>query len=121
MTEREKTVRSPEILFKGDYVNEFVWLYMSLMQLKRKEISMEYFEDLCHTNPNKKEAVFVRKFMERYEGMPIPQMYAEKITKLDALVDEINPLIRKFFISKDDKDRDELMELAEKGIKEIKS
>lgn len=117
-SEFEKYARSPEGLFKGDYINAFLGLDFNLRDLKSGHITQDYFIDLYK---NRFTGNPVLKFSERYKDTPIPQMYAEKIKKLDALIDEITPLFNKFLVSKDDNDRNKLIELTEKGIKEIKS
>lgn len=119
MSEHEKKFTSPEGLFKGDYVNEFAWLYTSLRQLAANQITMEDFVDFCKKSVQD-NSVFVRKFSEAYKNTPIPQMYAERIKNLDIFVDEVNPLVNKFLISKDDKDRNELVELVTKMVREVK-
>lgn len=119
MSEWENNLRSPEGLFKGDYINEFAWLYTSLKQLAADNITVDDFVVFCKMSIQDK-GVFVRKFSETYKNTSIPQMYAERIKNLDAFVDEVNPLINKFLISKDDKDRNELTELVTKMVHEVK-
>ncbi len=83
-------------------------------------MTVDDFVDFCKTDsPN--NGIWVKKFSERYKDVPIPQMYAERIKNLDAFVDEVNPLINKFLISKDNKDRNELTELVTKMVREVKS
>ncbi len=119
MSEWEKNLGSPEGLFKGDYINEFAWLYTSLRQLEAGQITMDDFVDFCKMSV-RDNGVLVRKFSEAYKNTPTPKMYAERIKNLDAFVDEANSLISKFLISKDDKDRNELMELVTKMVREVK-
>lgn len=120
MPDSEENFRSPEALFIGDYANEFVLWDVSFKDLKGGHMTTDQFVGLYQRTLERNGGVAVRKFSERYQGVPIPQMYADKIEKLDDLTNQINPLFNKFLISRDDKDRDELMKLIEQGMKEIK-
>lgn len=82
-------------------------------------MTMDYFVDSCNM-ALQDNRVFVRKFSEVYKDTPIPKIYAERIKNLDAFTDEVNPLVDKFLISKDDKDRADLLELVTKMVQEVK-
>ncbi len=118
-SEFEHNLRSPENLFKGDYINEFIWLDVNLKDLKGGHMTMDEFIGLSQRVLQNK-GLAVKKFSERYENTSIPQKYVEAVKKLDDLADEINVIFKKFLISKDDKDRDRLMNLVDEGMKEIK-